>query len=226
VAGKQLFQKIHPTSLSQQALEMLRETIMSGELAPGDHLNERAIAQQMGISRVPVRAAIQQLEHEGLVVSTPNRGSYVRYFDAQDINEIFDLRAVLEGLACQTIVEKGGLSPTEVTLLEEYIEDQGRAVAANDYQGWVESEIQFHTFLCKKAGSRRLLKTWRNLHVQCLFAERENWIAYRRAYGSHPVILDAQRQGDPDELIPLHQEIYKRTKASALELMRTQDSIS
>jgi DNA-binding GntR family transcriptional regulator len=218
--AKQLFRKIEPRSLSQQAAKMLRDAIMSGELSPGEHLNERAIARQMGISRVPVREAIQQLEHEGLVINTPNRGSFVRYFDEQDIKEIFDLRAVLEGLACQIIVQGGKLEAADFELLQGYVQDQQKAIAAGDYDGWVDAEIQFHTFICKKAESKRLLEMWQNLHVQCLFATRKDWRAYLRAYGSHPIILDALRHQDPEQFIPFHQQIYAKIRQSALDLMR------
>jgi DNA-binding GntR family transcriptional regulator len=216
-----MFGRIRPTSLSEQAAHMLRRAIMDGNLLPGDRLNERAISQQMGISRIPLREAIQQLEYEGLVLSTPNRGSFVRYFDEEDITDIFTLRAVLEGLACQIIVEKQALKPADFEFLEQSVADQQAAIAAGDFDGWIEAEIQFHTFIVRKAGSERLLKTWQNLHIQSLFATRDTWDAYLRAYGSHPIILDALRCGVSDELIPLHQEVYAKVRQSALELLRT-----
>lgn len=200
---------------------MLRDAVLRGELPAGQRLNERSIARQMGISRVPVRKAIQRLEYEGLVISTPNRGSFVRYFDEQDIKEIFELRAVLEGLACQRTVVDRKLEPADFEELRGSIEDQQEAVAAKDYDRWVESEIQFHTFILTRAGSRRLLNMWQNLHVQCLFATRENWEPYLRAYGSHPVILDALLKGDPDPFIPLHQDIYAKVRDHALRLMHS-----
>ena len=216
---EQLFHKIEHQSLSQEAVRMLREAIVSGALAPGERLNERAIARQMGISRVPVREAILQLEHEGLVISTHSRGSFVRYLDEQDVKEIFELRAVLEGLACEMIVREDKLQAEDLEFLERCVDEQQKAIAADDYDGWVEAEIQFHTMICRKAGSKRLFKTWQNLHVQSLFASRKSWDSYLHAYGSHPIILEALRQGNPGQFIPLHQEVYAKVRESVLDLI-------
>ena len=218
--GHSPFKKIEPQTLSRQVVDMLRDAILNGDVQPGEHLNERQLAKQMGVSRVPIREAFRRLVYEGLVVSTPNRGTYVRYFDEADVAEIFDLRAVLEGLACQIIVSNRGFSDKDYRLLQGFIDEQEEAVTAGDYERWVESEIKFHEYILNKAGSQRLLKAWQNLHVQCLFATRDGWATYLRAYGSHPSILQALRQGDPDTMIVLHQEIYERIKASAMQLIR------
>ena len=223
---KNLFHKIEHRSLSQEAVRMLRKAIVNGELSPGVRLNERAIARQMDISRVPVREAILQLEHEGLVINTHSRGSFVRYLDERDIKEIFDLRAVLEGLACQMIVQDDKLTPDDFQLLQSCVDEQQRAIEAGDYYGWVEGEIQFHTMICHKAGSRRLFKMWHNLHVQSLFATRKNWDGYLHAYGSHPIILEALRQKSPEEFIPLHQDIYTRIRESVLDTIRAKNDPS
>jgi DNA-binding GntR family transcriptional regulator len=218
------FQKIEPQTLSTQVVDMLRDAILSGDVQPGEHLNERQLAKQMGVSRVPIREAFRRLAYEGLVVSTPNRGTYVRYFDQTDVAEIFDLRAVLEGLACQMIASNRGFSEEDYALLERFIEEQQQAIEAGDYERWVETEIKFHEYILNRAGAQRLLKAWQNLHVQCLFATRKGWATYLRAYGSHPSILEALREGDPDAMIPFHQKVYERIKKSAMQLIRDKTS--
>lgn len=206
----QSIHRIQPTTLSQQIVEMLRNAILNGELLPGERLNEKAIARETGTSRMPVREALRQLEQQGLVISTPNRGSFVRYYDQQDIAEIYELRAVLEGLACQKIAKDQRLTSEDLDLLQGYVEDQLKAFADRDYDAWVESEIRFHTFLLQKAKSQRLLRFWTNLQVQCLLATRDQWgILFRRPRG-HPIILDALREGKREGFIELHQELYKR----------------
>ena len=75
-----IFPKIEQRTLSQEAVDLIRGAILSGDLPQGARLNERRIAQQMGISRVPVREAFRRLSYEGLVVTSPNRGAYVKYF--------------------------------------------------------------------------------------------------------------------------------------------------
>jgi DNA-binding GntR family transcriptional regulator len=215
---------IIPRSLSEEAANILREAILSGQFAQGQRLSEPELATRLGISRIPVREALGRLEYEGLITSSPNRGSFVRYFREEDLVEIFDLRAALEGLACQIIASERKLSPADLDQLERYIEDFRRSVAVGDYPGWVESEIAFHEFILRKAGSNRLLEMWQNLHVQCVYATREDWQDFLTAYGSHPVILRALREGTPEQMIPLHQEIYGRVKRTAVQLLRRKDT--
>jgi DNA-binding GntR family transcriptional regulator len=170
----------------------------------------------MGISRVPVREAIHQLEHEGLVMSTHSRGSFVRYLEEDDIEEIFELRAVLEGLACQMIVQGNKLSADDFELLQQCVDEQKNASGENDYDKWVEAEFQFHTMIMHRAGSRRLFKMWHNLHIQSLFAARAHWDG--NLYGSHPIILEALRKESADQFIPLFQELYVRVRDRVLAL--------
>jgi DNA-binding GntR family transcriptional regulator len=206
----QSLRRIQPRTLSQQIAEMLRNAILNGEILPGERLNEKAIATETGTSRMPVREALRQLEQQGLVISIPNRGSFARYYDQKDIAEIYELRAVLEGLACRKIAEDQRLTSEDFDLLQGYVEDQLKAFANRDYDAWVESEIRFHTFLLQKAESQRLLRFWRNLHVQCLFATRDQWgVLFRRARG-HPIILDALHKGKREGYIELHEELYDR----------------
>jgi DNA-binding GntR family transcriptional regulator len=92
----QLFDRIQPRTLRAEIVDVLRDAIVSGKLESGEHLKESVIAEQMSVSRIPVREAFQQLEQEGLIVSIPNQGSFVKVFDEKDIREIFTLRGALE----------------------------------------------------------------------------------------------------------------------------------
>ena len=113
----ELFPKLVTKALSDSIVENLRDAIIHGKLTAGSRLNETEVAKQMGVSRVPVREAISRLEHQGLIISNHNRGSFVRYFDQRDIVEIYNLRAVLEGLACQLIVRDEKLDDADFDLL-------------------------------------------------------------------------------------------------------------
>ena len=85
---------------------MLREAILSGELAPGQVLGEEQLGRQLGISRTPVREALVLLRTEGLVETPPNRPAVVRGFDRESLHEIYSLRAVLEGYAARLAAER------------------------------------------------------------------------------------------------------------------------
>src|SRR5216110_3821907 len=81
---------------SVAATELIREAIVDGRLVPGERLKEEELARELGISRTPVREALLVLQAEDLVVATPNRGATVRVHDAKDLQEQYELRALLE----------------------------------------------------------------------------------------------------------------------------------
>src|SRR5207244_820491 len=88
------------------ATELIREAIIEGRLEPGRRLKEEELARELGISRTPVREALLMLQAEDLVVATPNRGATVRVHDAKDLQDLYELRALLEGFATRRAAER------------------------------------------------------------------------------------------------------------------------
>src|SRR5579864_4506652 len=86
---------------SAAATELIREAILDGRLEPGARLKEEELARELGISRTPVREALLVLQAEGLIVAEPNRGASVRRHDAEDLHDLYQLRALLEGHAAR-----------------------------------------------------------------------------------------------------------------------------
>ena len=86
---------------SAAATELIREAIVDGRLPPGQRLKEEELARELGISRTPVREALLILQTEGLVDAAPNRGAVVRSHDADDLEDLYQLRALLEGYAAR-----------------------------------------------------------------------------------------------------------------------------
>ena len=92
--------------LREIVCEVLRDAIRGGVLKPGEWLKENDLADELLVSRTPVREAIRKLEQEGYVVTVPRRGAYVASVSIRDINEIFEIRAALEVLACELAAER------------------------------------------------------------------------------------------------------------------------
>src|SRR3954447_1524258 len=105
---------------SVSAAGVLREAIISGDLAPGQVLGEEQLGRQLGISRTPVREALVLLRSEGLVDTPPNRPAIVRNFDRDDLHEIYSIRAVLEGYAARLAAER--LTDQDLATLERTCE--------------------------------------------------------------------------------------------------------
>ena len=95
------------SSVEDRVTLALREMLMHGEFVPGQKLVEAALAERLGVSRMPVRRALAVLERDGLVTNLPNRGSYVARFTLRQVNDARELRGSLEGLAARLVAERG-----------------------------------------------------------------------------------------------------------------------
>ena len=223
----QLFDRIQPRTLRAEIVDMLRDAIVSGRLKPGEHLKESIIAEQMSVSRIPVREAFRQLEQEGLIFSIPNQGSFVKVFNEKDIREIFTLRGALESLACELVLSDGTLEPEDLEHLEGYIEQQRKAIDARDFDRLTALDMDFHEFICRKSESERLLKTWRSPHAQIevLFHQRfrtYDWIP-QTVEIDHSAILEALRRGDLQRIAQVHKEINARVAEECIQMTHSMD---
>jgi DNA-binding GntR family transcriptional regulator len=221
----QLLDKPMSRTLRNEVVDILRDAIVSGRLKPGEHLRETIIADQLSVSRSPVREAFRQLEQEGLIVSIPNQGSFVRSFDESDVKEIFTLRAVLEDLACEIVLKEEKLQPADLTQLEDYIERQREAIEAGDYHRLTKLDMEFHEFICSKSGFGRLLKMWRGLRaqIQVLFFQRFQALAQvpQTVDIDHSAILQALSQGDLEQFSQISREINARVAEECMQVIRS-----
>ncbi len=138
----------------------LRELILNGSFAAGDHIREAKVAELLGVSRTPVRLALGALEHEGLVARLPNRGFRVRGFSVQDIGQAIDLRGVLEGMAARLVAEAGP-SPAVRDELHACLEIGDAllakgAVEVSEAEQYEAMNARFHDALIHGAGNRAL----------------------------------------------------------------------
>lgn len=138
----------------------LREMILNGTFAPGQHLTEVALAQALGVSRTPIRYALGVIEQEGLVTGIPHRGFRVEQFSVQDIHDAIELRGVLEGMAARLVVERGRQHEI-VPQLRALVETGDRILDARLGRGGYISEYdrmnrEFHGAIVRAAGNRAL----------------------------------------------------------------------
>jgi DNA-binding GntR family transcriptional regulator len=138
---------------SVAAAELIRQAILDGRYEPGSRLKEEELAGELGISRTPVREALLMLQSEGLVVTTPNRGAVVRSHDADDLRDLYQLRALLEGYAARLAAAK--VTDEEIRLLRESCE-RFDAVEDRDVPELVKENLWFHNAIHAAAGSDRL----------------------------------------------------------------------
>lgn len=148
-----------PTAV-EKVVFRLRSMILSGEIAPGERIFEKTIAERLGVSRTPVRWALPTLETEGLVQGSPNRGFRVRKFSPEDVFSAHEVRGTLEGLAARLFVEKGA-SPEIWSELEECLREADELVAMPELdehgmRRWSVMNERFHRALLSGADNPAL----------------------------------------------------------------------
>ena len=139
---------------SVAATELIREAIIDGRLAPGTRLKEEELARELGISRTPVREALLLLQAEGLVEATPNRGATVRSHTAEDLDDLYQLRALLEGHAARRAATR--ISDEVIAVLRASCSRFDELSEQDDLRAIVKENLFFHSTILDLAGSVRL----------------------------------------------------------------------
>jgi DNA-binding GntR family transcriptional regulator len=147
--------RLDRNSLKDQSTELLRAYITSGRIPPGTKLAERELADLLGVSRMPARDALMDLEREGLVVSRPN-GRYVIELHSQDIEQLFEIRLVLERLAVSAAAAHH--SEENCAALRANLAEMAAAIARNDRDGYVRADLEAHQLIWHQANNPYLLK--------------------------------------------------------------------
>ncbi|TCT04993.1 GntR family transcriptional regulator [Aquabacter spiritensis] len=190
-------EKASTSSLSRTAYEFVRRAIQIGQYSPGDRIREEEIADQLGVSRTPVRDAMRRLEADGFLVHESHRGMTIAQFDHQTVMELYAMWNVLEGAAASMAARHA--ADAEIELLEEYIAlEPAEAVTA---ERMAEHNRKFHQAIYRSAHNRYLLKTLSVLSDSLDFLSRTTFtIGARRelAQVEHRAIVDAIRARDPE----------------------------
>ncbi len=150
--------------LREVVCETLREAIREGILEPGERLMEIQIAEELGVSRTPVREAIRKLELEGYVVMLPRRGTYVANLSIKDINEVFEIRSSIDALAAGLAAER--ITDEELEQMERMLVATVDAFEHGDKNRVVDYDSQFHDVLYCASRNDRLVGIINNLREQ------------------------------------------------------------
>lgn len=212
-------------SLSEQIAARLSERIVSGSYAPGQRIMEQAVAAEFEVSRGPVREALRLLEKDGLVIILPRRGAQVTNPTIEEVNEIFDIRAMLNGLRDRMIAESPQRAQL-LPLLEREISHLMRAAdlpdGGNDY---IDTVIRLNRLLTQTSGSRRLQLILGSLAVQTVRYTRLGLSSPQRRQQSvrhWQQLLQAIRDGDGDGAERIARQRVLDSKNAAVELLQSQ----
>jgi DNA-binding GntR family transcriptional regulator len=201
---------INRAMLRDQLREILLAGILEGRYAPGARLVETQIAEELGVSKAPVREAIRELEILGMVVSEPFRGARVREVTSQELAESYPVRAAIEEVAARAAFATLHADPST---LEAEIEAMSTAAAAGDMHDVLIHDVQFHRLIVEASGNSVLEKTWRSLRVEArtLITILKDAIDLDQIAASHEPVVEAFRSGDAQqagEVLRTHIESY------------------
>ena len=204
-------------NLKQEAAQHVRDMIFSASVRPRERLDQDKIAEQLGISRLPVREALITLEAEGLVENIARRGSFVAALSPQDIVDHYEMYGLLSGMAAARAASS---APTGTTDLIAEIADRMRK--ATDPREHDELNYEFHQAINKAGSSGRLRAVLRMLSRSMpshFFEHNLEWEWQERALSEHDLILAALRAGDSRAAADAVAQHFRHTGAQAVRMM-------
>ena len=207
--------------LRETVCEALRSAIRNGILEAGERLMEVQLAEELGISRTPVREAIRKLEQEGYVIMMPRRGTYVSSVSVNDIKEIFEIRSALESLSASLATVR--IEPDELEKLRTLLTEIEGHIECKDIDKIVETDIEFHGLLYQVSRNERLVTIISNLKEQ-LARFRTLSMSYpgrlQETLEEHRAMVEAIAAGDVEAARDAAERHMEQAEETLLKAMR------
>ena len=209
-----------PDSLAKMAYDALHKSILKGELKPGEVYTEKALAEDLGISRTPVREALLELASHELVIFLPRKGVMINRFTASDVQEIFELRKIIETAAVEKVTKFS--QAQDLYKLQEALDEQRKALEKKDYNAFLQADREFHTICADLTSNRRLVGILENLRdmiqVMGVLALGIHGRA-EEVIVEHENILAAVQKGEPAKAREMMERHLDLTKGAFKERM-------
>ncbi len=196
---KSPFHPVDARTLRQSVTEAIRQVILQGDLLPGAQVNQAQIAEQLGVSRGPVREALGQLEEEGLIKNVPYKGTFVTEITGDYITELYSVRQVLETFAVRQAIQRA--TADDLAELRMVLNEMFDAAERDDLARMGTLDIQFHYLICRSAHHSLLLQMWKALEMgvrRCLALRHRIYRSPAEIIGTHPDILAALEAGEAE----------------------------
>ena len=203
--------------LSQKVYRILKTRIIKGDLKPGEKLLENKIAEQLGVSRTPIREALRELAAEGFVKMSPNQGVVVSNVSVKDIQEVLQIRGVLEGLAARLAAKL--INGEEIKELEKFLKQMEHYTNKGNALAFSEMDAEFHELILNICGNNRLIQIHKNLSDQThRYRIRSLSIPGRLkdSLNEHQEIVEALKRKDSEKADRVSQEHVKNVVANIL----------
>lgn len=193
-------ERIQARSIADIAYLSIRESIVTGKLEPGARLVEARLADELGVSKAPIREALKKLRDERLVVERPRYGSFVRTLTEKDFVDVYNMRLVVEGLAAGLVVR----AKAPLNVLDELVDTMKRDAESGDVDSLAHTDVRFHQELCAAAENEYLQATFHTLSGPIRMVLGRDNDAYQNLaeiVEEHSRVLAALRSGSENDAV-------------------------
>ena len=207
--------------LRDVVFESMRDAIIAQVLRPGERLMEVQLAEEMGVSRTPVREAIRKLELEGFAIIVPRKGAYVASISVSDVHELYEIRVALETLACGLAAERATFE--EIEAMEKALFGENSFLGSSNVFDTVKVDVGLHDMICRASRNERLQTTLNNLREQ-IYRTRAVVASMpgikKRSLEQHRRIVEAIASRDSELARALMQEHVENAEESMITYLK------
>lgn len=217
-----IFKQQVNVSLRERVTNDLRDAILNGNIEPGQRIKEMEIAEQMGVSRGPVREAIRQLEREGLLISQPYKETVVADLKAEEVKDVLiPVRYHLEMFVIQKYLDE--MDDAFFARLQEIVDEMERLSGGNDKLRLVELDILFHQAILELAGERTVFLAWNSIlnQIRLHFSKNIHYFKTENLSPDHQLLLDRLKSKDIGEI---QKEMVRHLKGHGAFLFSDNDT--
>lgn len=205
-----------PESLTERACKLIRSTILDGKIEGNQRLTEEFFARRFGISKSPIREAFNRLESEGLIKIQPRRGAFVVELTRRDVEEIYELRELLE----PAVVRHIDLDKKTAKRLEAAVSGAEKYLKKNDKTNYIREDALFHIILAQANSNSRLRGALQAMqHQMIILRHRTFQLSSHQAVPQHRAILDALKSGNREKAARLMTEHIQMIRTRLLSDM-------
>lgn len=209
-----------PENLTRQAYRLIRDEIITGRLDSQMHLTEGYFADRFGISKSPIREALNLLESEGLIRIVPRRGAFVADFSIHDIEEIYELREALETL----VVRDAVIDSKVLDRMRQAVRAAASCRDKGDKAGYMREDAAFHAILAQASSNSRLRKILENMRNQMLILRRETFeLSSGISVKQHLGVLNAIEKGQREKAAKLMAQHIRTVRERLVNHLRQQE---
>jgi len=214
-------EKLERSTLNERVYQRIRELVLAGSLFPNARLDEQALADMLGVSRTPIRESIGKLTTEGLVEYRPYQGNFIRAFSAGQVNDLYEVRKVLESLAVRLAVPN--LTDAQVAQLRAVLDDVHAAHERGDMIAYGTADRRFHNAVAAFSGNETLIESLDRLGLQIQLvrtaANHDRGVVERAARARPEIVaaLEARDARRAARLMAAHIEDVRRSVVAQIE---------